>query len=102
MTAPAFERADVRDQLLRILATLRADWEYSSEITENTGLFLDLEFESIDAVALGTAIEEHFNQSLPFAEFLARISERKATDITVGDLLDFLMANLKPMAERMP
>jgi acyl carrier protein len=100
MATQTLDRAAVREQLLRILGTLREDWEYSGKIDENTGMFLDLEFESIDAVALGTAIEEHFNQSLPFAEFLSRISERKATDITVGDLLDFLMANLKGAEKR--
>lgn len=100
MTTQALDRATVRAELLRILGTLREDWEYNEEITEHTGVFLDLEFESIDAVALGTAIEEHFNQTLPFAEFLSRISERKATDITIGDLLDFLMANLNGSVEK--
>ena len=91
-----FDRAQVRMDLLRILTELREDWEYSDEITEATGIFRDLQFESIDAVALGSSIEEHFNQTLPFAEFLAKAYERKAKDITIGELLDFLMTNLKP------
>ena len=86
----------IRNDLLKILTELRDDWEYSGEITEQTGIFQDLEFESIDAVALGTAIEEHYNQSLPFAEFLTKASERKATDITVGELVSFLVENLQP------
>jgi acyl carrier protein len=91
---PQPEREAIRSELLTILTGLRDDWEYSGEITERTGLFSDLEFESIDAVALGTAIEEHYNQSLPFAEFLTKASERKATDITVGELVTFLAQNL--------
>lgn len=96
----AIDRETLRNDLLKILSDLRDDWEYSSEITESTGLFQDLEFESIDAVALGSAIEEHYNRSLPFAEFLSKASEREATDITVGDLVNFLVENLGEPAER--
>ncbi len=89
-----FDRDTVRDDLMKIMAELREDWEYSEEITERTGIFRDLGFESIDAVALGSAIEEQYNRSLPFAEFLMKAYERKATDITIGELLDFLMEHL--------
>jgi acyl carrier protein len=94
------DRHTVRSELMNILTGLRQDWEYSGEITEQTGLFRDMEFESIDAVALGSSIEEHFNQSLPFAEFLAKAYERQAKDITIGELLDFLLEHLAPTAEK--
>src|SRR5258706_445600 len=55
-------------------------------------------FESIDAVALGSEIEEHFGQTLPFAEFLTRAGEQELDDITIGNLLDFLMSNLNESA----
>jgi len=93
------DRNALREEVLKILTDLREDWEYSDEITEQTGIFKDLEFESIDAVAMGSAIEEHFNQSLPFAEFLTKANERQAEDITVGEVLDFLLENLKPAQE---
>lgn len=93
------DRNALREEVLQILTDLREDWEYSDEITERTGIFKDLEFESIDAVAMGSAIEEHFNQSLPFAEFLTKANERQAEDITVGEVLDFLLENLKPVRE---
>lgn len=95
----AFSRDQVRSELLNILMDLREDWEYSDEITEQTGLFRDMQFESIDAVALGSSIEEQFSRTLPFAEFLAKAYERQAKDITVGELLDFLMLNLQPVEE---
>ena len=85
--------------MLKVVSNLREDWDHSDEITEKTGLFSDLQFESIDAVALGSAIEEHFNQSLPFAEFLAKAYERQAKDITIGDLLDFILLHLRPVQE---
>ncbi|MEK6798088.1 MAG: phosphopantetheine-binding protein [Planctomycetota bacterium] len=93
------DRDVVRGELLKILTDLREDWEYTDEITEKTGLFTDMQFESIDAVALGSSVEEHFNQSLPFAEFLAQAYKRQANDISIGELLDFLMLHLKPKQE---
>ena len=88
------DRATVKNSLMKMLMELREDWEYSAELTEQTGIFRDLGFESIDAVALGSEIEEHFGQTLPFAEFLTRAGEQELDDITIGNLLDFLMLNL--------
>lgn len=88
-------REQIQTDLLGILQQLRDDWDLSTEITEETGLFTDLGFESIDAVALGSSLEEHYNQSLPFPEFLTRVREQKLPDVTVGLLLDFLTQNLQ-------
>lgn len=88
------DRAAVKAELLKVLTSLRDDWEYSGEITEQTGIFQDLGFESIDAVALGSAIEDHYNRSMPFAEFLMKANERQAKDITIGELVTFLVDNL--------
>lgn len=93
-------RENVRDDLIRILKEVRADWDYSIDIGEETGLFRDLGFESIDAVALGSALEEHFDRTLPFAEFLTRAREENLEDITVGYLLAFLVLNLDGSVER--
>lgn len=96
---PKLDRSAVHAELLKVLTNLREDWDFSDEITEKTGLFSDMQFESIDAVALGSAIEEHFNHSLPFAEFLAKAYERQANDITIGELLDFILLHLRPVQE---
>ena len=93
------DRQTVKDKLMSMLLELREDWEYSAELTEKTGLFKDLGFESIDAVALGAEIEEHFGQNLPFAEFLTRAGEQGFEDITIGHLLDFLVTNLRNPGE---
>jgi acyl carrier protein len=93
------DRQTVKDKLMSMLLELREDWEYSAELTEKTGLFKDLGFESIDAVALGAAIEEDFGQNLPFAEFLTRAGEQGLEDITIGHLLDFLVTNLRNAGE---
>ena len=70
------------------------DWEYSGSITRETRFFADLGFESIDAVVLGEAIESHYRQRFPYAEFLASLGERNARDLHVGELIDFLRPHL--------
>jgi acyl carrier protein len=93
-------RVKVRSDLLTILKEIRDGWDCSIEITEDTGIFRELGFESIDAVALGSALEEHFDRTLPFAEFLTKVREQDLQDITVGQLLAFLMTSLNGIAGR--
>lgn len=84
----------IRTDLVKILEQIRDDWNRSIQVTDQTGIFRDLGFESIDAVALGSTIEEHYNRSLPFAEFLTEVKEQNLEDLTVGRLVAFLAANL--------
>ncbi|MCL6583644.1 MAG: acyl carrier protein [bacterium] len=79
----------------KIISSLKDEWEYSGEITPETSLFTDLDFESIDAVVLGSMIEEHFNRSFPFAEYLASVGEKEVRDIKVKDLVNFIHQNLE-------
>lgn len=93
-------RDHVRDELLTILTNIRDDWEGSAaEIADNTGLFGDLGFESIDAIALGNELEDHFNRALPFVTFLTQAREEHWTDITVGRLTEFLVVSLNGHAK---
>ena len=87
-------RERIFTDLQTILNELIGDWEYSGEISLETSFFQDLGFESIDVVAFGTAIEEHYRQSFPFAKFLAGIAEREVRDIQVGDIVEFIHQNL--------
>ena len=93
-TVSKVNQEQIFTDLVIILNELSDDWEYSGEISLETSLFDDLGFESIDAVALGTAIEEHYRQTLPFAEFLAEIGQREEQDIRVDDLVEFIYKNL--------
>ena len=91
----------IRAELLRIVRDLREDWDWSIEITDGTGIFRQLGFESIDVVALGSMLEEHFDRTLPFADFLTRAKENQVHDITVGDVLELLVEHLTgPAAAR--
>ncbi len=89
------EREEIFKDLLSILNDLLEDWEYSGEITMETSMMNDLEFESIDAVALGEALEMHYQQTLPFAEFLTDLGERGIKDFFVSDLVEFLHRNVE-------
>src|SRR4051812_44615710 len=84
----------IRADLLHIMRQLRDDWHWSGDIDDATGIFRELGFESIDLVALGSMLEEHFNRTLPFAEFFTQAREDRVDDITVGAVLNFLVANL--------
>jgi len=93
-------RSQVREDLIALLKDAREDYDPSIAITDETGIFNELGFESIDAIGLGSALEGHFGQTLPFPEFMAKAKEENLTDITVGRLLNFLMSNLAASAER--
>jgi acyl carrier protein len=77
-----------------LLDELKGDWDYEEEITHETRLFADLGFESIDAVALAAAIEEHYQRHLPFAEYLADLVQKEVPDITVDDIVSFTYMHL--------
>jgi len=91
---PEPNRNAVRDAVAAQIQEVKEDWDISTPITDKTGLFNDIGFESIDAVALGAAIEEHYDRQLPFADFLTKANEEQWPDVTVGQLVDFLLDNL--------
>ncbi len=93
-------REEVTNELIELLKQAREDWDSSIVVTEKTGMFNDLGFESIDAVGLSSALEAHFNQTLPFAEFMTQLKTENVEDITVGRLVQFLMQNLNLSAEK--
>lgn len=94
----SLERDEFFKELTTILNDLLEDWEYSDEINMETSMVNDLEFESIDAVALGEALETHYQQSLPFTEFLTELGEKGIKDFFVSDLVEFLYQNVERKA----
>ena len=88
-------RETIFGSISEIISSLKDEWEYSGNITPETSLFAELEFESIDAVVLGSMIEEHFKQSFPFAEYLGSLGEEGVGDIKVKDLIDCVYLNLE-------
>jgi acyl carrier protein len=84
----------ILEDLIAILEDLSDEWECSDEITMETSFLDDLGFESIDIVAFGTAIEEHYQQTFPFAEYLAEVGQREELDIKLGEVVEFVHKNL--------
>lgn len=84
-----------------MLVATREDTDLSSPITDESGMFREMGFESIDLIGLASSIEAHFGQALPFPEFIAKMKQQNATDIKVGSIVDFLMENLGTPAQRL-
>ena len=90
-------REQIRNDLIELLKEAREDWDDSIVVTDETLLFQDLGFESIDAVGLGSALEQHYGKVLPFPEFMSQAKEENLSDITIGRMVDFLVLNLEPV-----
>jgi len=66
----------------------------SMSINEDTRFFADLGLASIDAVVLSEALQKHYDRPLPFHDLMAEIGRRTDRDISIGELVSFLSANL--------
>jgi acyl carrier protein len=86
-------REEIQDYVLATLQELSRDWDYSRPVGPESLLFTELGLESLDAVVLGTTIQEHFQKQLPFAELLAEIG-REQRDLSIEELVDFVDRNL--------
>jgi acyl carrier protein len=93
-----FKRGEILDYLLQKLGELTEDWDYTEPVRSESLLFHELGFESLDAVVLCTAIQEHFQTPMPFAELLADIGQNQR-DLSVGELADFVDTHLGAPAE---
>ncbi len=92
-------RDEIEAYVVQQLQELARDWEYSTTVGADTGLFSDLGFESLDAVVLGTAIQEHYDRPMPFAELLADVGQRERRELTVGELVEFVDTHLAAEAQ---
>jgi len=87
-------REQIAADLEKIFRDTMGDWEYSGEIKAETRLFADLGLESIDMVALGASIEEHYRRTFPFAQWLSQLRDQQVDDIRVNDVIQFLHDNM--------
>src|SRR5262249_33781697 len=82
------------DDVLGLLRQLADDWEYTGDITPQTRFFADMNLASLDIVVLGTAVQEHYGQILPFAELFAELGQRSIPDIPISEWVDFIYTHL--------
>jgi acyl carrier protein len=71
------------------------DRDYPDDVGPTTTLFGDLGLASIDLVVLAEKLEAHYGKRLPFGAFLTGLRNRNATDVTLGELVAFLLANVR-------
>jgi acyl carrier protein len=86
-----------RTEILDVISTVLAGdlgVHASSAIDEHTRFFADLGLASIDAVVLGERLQEHYGRPLPFNALMAEIGLRTERDLSIGELVEFLAANL--------
>jgi len=86
-------RQEVLNYLLQKMGELTQDWDYVEPVRPESLLFTELGFESLDAVILCTAIQEHYQAQMPFAELLAEIGEQQR-DLSIDELADFVDTHL--------
>jgi acyl carrier protein len=88
-------QAEVLDYVLNTVQGLCQDWDYADPVGPESMLFTGLGFESLDAVVLCTAIQEHYQTAMPFPELLAEIGQQQR-DLSIAELAEFTYQHLKP------
>ncbi|EST36992.1 hypothetical protein N566_15525 [Streptomycetaceae bacterium MP113-05] len=95
-SAPAADSATVLADLTRMLrSTLEEYGLEDAEITLGTTFHDDLEMESIDLVALSGTMREHYGDRVNFAAFIADLELDEIIALTVGELVDYIVASLR-------
>ena len=87
--------------VLKTVQDLCQDWDYADPVGPESLLFTGLGMESLDAVVLCTAIQEHYRITMPFAELLADIGQ-KQRDLSIQELADFVTQHIGAGAQAEP
>lgn len=85
---------DIGERLRLTLGEFIEDWGLDTEITADTSLVGDLEFDSIDVIQFLVAMENAFqSRKIGFQDLLMQ-DGRYVDDLTVGQIETFLAARL--------
>jgi acyl carrier protein len=80
---------EILGYVLKTVQDLCQDWDYAEPVGPESLLFTGLGMESLDAVVLCTAMQEHYQTTMPFAELLADIGQ-KQRDLSIAELAEFV------------
>ncbi|MGW4832834.1 acyl carrier protein [Amycolatopsis japonica] len=83
--------ADLTVMLRELLEEYGLD---DAEIGRDTKFHDDLELESIDLVTLSGRLRDHYGDKVNFAEFIAERELDQIIALTVGELVDHVVASL--------
>ena len=88
----SLEPKKIEDVLIGVLEDFVQDWDFDGQITRETHLVADLDFDSIDVIQVVVAVEKAFStRNLGFQEFLM-VDGRYVDDLSVGVIADFLVS----------
>jgi acyl carrier protein len=87
-------REEVAATILGLLQSMGDEWDDSSATSEDSYVFGNLNWRSIEIVYLVNAIQQRYKQTFPFAEFLQEIERRDRKDVSVGEIVEFVHRSL--------
>ena len=90
-TDPDSVLADIATMLRAILDEYGLD---DTAINRETLFHDDLELESIDLVTLAGSLSEHYGDTVNFAQFIAGLELEQIIELTVGELVDYVVVAL--------
>ncbi len=82
---------DVRRMIIEVIGE---DYVTEAEIDLDTSFYEELEIESIEFVALGEALQEHYGERVDFAAWIATLEVDEIIAMTVGGLTDHIVVSL--------
>lgn len=91
-TSPATVLAEIGTDLRAVLDEYGMD---DVEIERGTRFHEDLELESIDLVELASKLRGRYGDRVNFAEFVAGLELSEIIDLTVGQLVDYVVGSLR-------
>ena len=85
--------AEVRAMLVEIIGS---EYALSLDIDMRTSFDADLELESIEFVRLASMLNERFGDRVDFVEFLADKGFNEIINLTVGEVVSYIVDCLTP------
>ncbi|MCS6864887.1 MAG: acyl carrier protein [Gemmataceae bacterium] len=76
--------------LAEVVRNTFPDRDFPEHVDISTRLLADLGLTSIELVVLGEKLEARCGRRLPWAAFLKSLRDRGASDISLGELVNFL------------
>lgn len=90
----ALSRDEVFTRMVALIREMSQDWDVDEmEMEAATRLGEDLAFASVDALHLMASVDMAFSCRLPYEQLIVRDGQY-ATDITLGELVDFVQAKM--------
>jgi acyl carrier protein len=82
---------DLRRMIIEVIGE---DYITDTEIGLDTSFYEELEIESIEFVALGEALQEHYGDRVDFAAWIATLEVDDIIAMTVGRLTEHIVVSL--------